>query len=348
MPKLAHFLLSSAAIATLALAVPVLAPAAQAQDKPVSLRLGHWLPAQHPLHAGFNAWGAAVEKASGGTIKTQVFPAQQLGAAKDHYDMARDGVADLTYVNPGYAPGRFPIIAGSELPFLFANAKEGSAALDSWYRKYAEKEMADVKVCLTWAHDAATYHGKIRISKPDDLKGKKIRAGNATMARLVTMAGGVNVQVAAPEARESLERGTADAITFPWDSLFIFGIDKVAKFHMDAPLYVSNFVLAMNKGTYNKLSASQKKAIDANCSTEAALALAGPWADIEAAGRTKLRAMPDHEFIKPSDADMAAWRKIGDEMTKIWYDDVKKVGFDGEKVLGELKAELKKRNSAAF
>jgi len=33
-------------------------------------------------------------------------------------------------------------MGGMELPFLFANAKAGSAALDQWYRKYAAKEMA--------------------------------------------------------------------------------------------------------------------------------------------------------------------------------------------------------------
>ena len=49
---------------------------------------------------------------------TRSIPSQQLGKAFDHYDMARDGIADLTYVNPGYQPGRFPIIAAGELPFL--------------------------------------------------------------------------------------------------------------------------------------------------------------------------------------------------------------------------------------
>ena len=34
--------------------------------------------------------------------------------------MARDGIADFTYVNPGYQPGRFPIIAAGELPFLMS------------------------------------------------------------------------------------------------------------------------------------------------------------------------------------------------------------------------------------
>jgi len=30
--------------------------------------------------------------------------------------MARDGIADITYVNPGYQPGRFPIIAIGQMP----------------------------------------------------------------------------------------------------------------------------------------------------------------------------------------------------------------------------------------
>lgn len=321
---------------------------AAAQDKAVTLRLAHWLPPAHPLHPAWQEWGKSLEQATNGTVKVQIFPAQQLGAAKDHYDMARDGVADLTYVNPGYTPGRFPIIAGSELPFLFSNGKSGSAAIDAWYRKYASKEMADVKVCMAFVHDPGTFHSKVRIAKPDDVKGLKIRAANSSVARLVTLAGGTNVQVTAPEAREALERGVADAITFPWGSLFIFGIDKVVKYHLEVPLYISNFVLAMNKNTYAKLSANQKKAIDSHCTSEWSEKINTKWSDAEAAGKGKMLALEGHEGVKPSAADMAAWKKLGDEMTNAWYEDVKKVGVDGKAALEELKAELKKRNAAAF
>ncbi|WP_341704897.1 TRAP transporter substrate-binding protein, partial [Ferrovibrio sp.] len=309
-------------------------------------RLAHWLPPQHPLHPAWQAWGADLEKASGGSLKVQIFPAQQLGAAKDHYDMARDGVADLTYVNPGYTPGRFPVIAGSELPFLFSNGKSGSAAIDSWYRKYAPKEMADVKVCMSFVHEPGTFHSKVKISKPDDVKGLKIRAANSTVARLVTMAGGTNVQVSAPEAREALERGVADAITFPWDSLFIFGIDKVVKYHTTVPLYISNFVLAMNKATYAKMTDAQKKVMDAHCTSEWSEKINTTWSDREAAGQAKMLGLAGHEGVKPGDADMAAWRKLADEMTNAWYEDAKKAGVDGKAALAELKAELKKRNAA--
>ena len=98
---------------------------AHAQDKTVQLKLSSWVPPAHPLNPALQAWGEDIDKASGGTIKSTLFPSEQLGKAIDHYDMARDGIADFAYVNPGYQPGRFPIIAAGELPFLMANAKGG-------------------------------------------------------------------------------------------------------------------------------------------------------------------------------------------------------------------------------
>ena len=110
---------------------------ALAQEKTFELKLSHWVPASHPLQKALEDWGAAVEKASGGTLHYKVYPAQQLGKAFDHYDMARDGIADLTYINPGYQPGRFPIIAAGELPFLISDDRRRLEGLDAWYRKYA-------------------------------------------------------------------------------------------------------------------------------------------------------------------------------------------------------------------
>jgi len=87
-----------------------------AQDKTFELKLSHWVPPSHPLQKAIEDWGTDVEKASNGTITYKVFPSQQLGKAFDHYDMARDGIADVTYVSPGYQPGRFPIFDAATCP----------------------------------------------------------------------------------------------------------------------------------------------------------------------------------------------------------------------------------------
>ncbi|HEY6025491.1 MAG TPA: TRAP transporter substrate-binding protein, partial [Pseudolabrys sp.] len=300
--------------------------AALAQEKTFDLKISHWVPPSHPLQKALEEWGADVEKESGGTIHYKVFPAQQLGKAFDHYDMARDGIADLTYINPGYQPGRFPIIAAGELPFLIANAKGGSQALDAWYRKYADKEMKDVKFCLAFVHDPGSFHSKTKkIVLPSDIKGMKIRPAHATMAEWVKQLGGTNVQSSAPEVRDILDKGVADAVTFPWGSVPLFGIDKVTKYHMDVPLYTTTFAFVFNKNTYNQMSARQKKAIDDHCTNEWALKVAAPWADFEHAGIAKIKAEQGQEVYELTPAQLAEWKKSAEPLEKKWAAGVKKV-----------------------
>ena len=334
--------LASLTAMTLGLTVP-----AQAQDKTFELKLSHWVPPSHPLQKALEQWGASVEQASGGTIKYKVFPAQQLGKAFDHYDMARDGIADLTYINPGYQPGRFPIIGAGELPFLVANAKGGSQALDAWYRKYAETEMKDVKFCLAFMHDPGSFHAKAKkIMVPGDIKGMKIRPAHATMASFVTLLGGTNVQSSAPEVRDILEKGVAEAVTFPWGSVPLFGIDKVTKYHMDVPLYATTFAFVFNKAVYGQMSAAQKKVIDDHCTNEWSLKVAGPWADFEAAGVQKLKSDPAHEVYPISKEQVAEWRKAAEPLANTWAENVKKAGANPDGIMKELKDSLAKYQAA--
>jgi TRAP-type C4-dicarboxylate transport system substrate-binding protein len=334
--------------ALLALWLAALAQPAMAQEKTFELKISHWVPASHPLQKSLEDWGAAVEKASGGTIKYHVYPAQQLGKAFDHYDMARDGIADVTYVNPGYQPGRFPIIGAGELPFLMSAAKGGSMGLDDWYRKYAGKEMKDVKFCLAFIHAPSSFHSRTKkIIVPNDIKGMKIRPADATIANFVTLLGGTNVQSSAPEVRDVIERGVADAVTFPWGSLVLFGIDKVTKFQMDAPLYVTTFVLVMNKDKYNEMSDRQKKAIDDNCNTEAAGRIGEPWGKFEDAGLDKVKAEAGQEVYSLTPEQTALWKKAAEPLVKTWSDSVRNTGADPDTALSELRASLAKYNALA-
>jgi TRAP-type C4-dicarboxylate transport system substrate-binding protein len=192
----------------------------------VELSLAHWVPGTHPLQTlGMEPWIESINKASDGRINITIYPSQQLGAAADHYDMARDGISDISFINPGYQPGRFPIMSAAELPFNFANAKGGVRALTEWYKAYADEEMSDVYFCMAISHDPGTMHGKEKILVPEDIKGKTVRPANATEARFVNLLGGASVQVPAPAMREALAKGTADITQSPWESLYIFGAD---------------------------------------------------------------------------------------------------------------------------
>jgi TRAP-type C4-dicarboxylate transport system substrate-binding protein len=330
-------------VACIGLATLCASGLAVAQDKTVQLKLSTWVPPAHPINPAFVAWAADIEKESGGTIKSTLFPSEQLGKAFDHYDMVRDGIADFVYANPGYQPGRFPIVSAIELPFLIANGKGGTAAADEWYRPYAAQEMKDVHYCFSFVLDPSTFHSKRKIVMPEDIKGMKIRPADATVGAFVNLLGGTNVQASAPEAREVLERGVADAIAFPWGSIILFGMDKVVKFHIDDPLFSSMGSWLMNKAKYDSLSPAQKAVIDHHCTSEWAEKVASPWADFEHGGRDKIAAMPGHEVYKLTPEQMAAWKKAAEPLKAKWASQVK----DADVVFARLEAALKQHGAAA-
>lgn len=187
----------------------------QAEEK-VTFSFATWVPPGYPpLFAGLNPWMEAIKADSGGSIDFELYEGGALGKAKDHYDMAASGIADITWIVPGYTPGRFPILERVELPFTFANsAAAAGAAAQEWYAPYAADEMSEVKLLLLHANAFGTFHTKdIEIRRPEDISGHTVRPANAGIAKWVNALGGSSVPIPAPEATDALSRGTVDAIS---------------------------------------------------------------------------------------------------------------------------------------
>jgi len=320
-------------------------PVAAQADKLAMLKLSSWLPPQHPLNPSLLAWAESLKKASGNSIMATLFPEEKLGKAATHYDMVRAGVADFAYVNPADQPGRFPLVGGAALPFLFANGKGGSAAMDAWYRQYAEQEMKEVKFCFAFVHDPGTFHARRRISVPADLRGMRVRPATEPLSQLVAHLGGIPVQSTALEARNLVDRGEADAITFPWGSVPLFGIDTALRYHMDAPLYVTPFVWVMNRSRYESLAPTQKKAVDDHCTTEWAERVATPWAEFENAGRNRLT-QSGHHVYPLTHRQLKAWREAAAPCEAQWSEAVRRAGQDPKRALESLRASLAKYKAA--
>jgi len=334
-----------ARVIALAAALALSAPHAEAQDRTVELKLSHFMPPSHPLHKALEDWAASIEKASRGTINYKIYPAQQLGKAFDQYDMVRDRIADVSLVVPSYQPGRFPIIAGGELPFSISAGTGGSRALDAWYRQYAGNEMKDVKFCLAFVHHPGTFHANRKIMVPDDVKGMKVRPANATVASFVTLLGGTNVQASAPEVRDILEKGIAEAVTLPAGTAAFFGLDRILRYHMDAPLYTTAFVIVINKAVYDELPAAQKAVVDAHCTNEWAARVAEPFDEFERAGEVKLRTGSSEIYELTAD-QLALWKRVAAPLRKKWFDTVRKIGVNPVTAVDGLRDELVKQNAA--
>lgn len=329
-----------------ALAMTIGATSASADDKKFNLRLSYWVPPSHKLTPGYKDWAAALEKASNGTIKTTLYPSSQLGSGHDHYDMVKRGIADFGLINPGYTPGRFPVIATADLPFLVTDSLKAAPAIQRWYKKYAEKEMPDHVVCHNFTHQPGTFHSKGLIKVPADVKGLNVRTANQTMATFVTSLDGNSVQVPIMEAYETLKRGITSAITVPWGGLthpaFKFG--QVTTYTLDIPLYVSNFTDGISRKTYDQMSDAQKKAVQSVCTPEWSVRVYKHWYADDYAREQAVR-KSDRKITKIGPAEVALWRKAAEPVKAAWASAVKKAGYDPDVVLKELQDELKKSDA---
>jgi TRAP-type C4-dicarboxylate transport system substrate-binding protein len=329
-----------------AVALAIGATSANAQEKSVNLKLSYWVPPSHLLTPGYKDWAAALDKASNGTIKVTLYPSSQLGSGADHYDLVKRGVADFGLVNPGYTPGRFPVFAAADLPFMITDSQKGAAALHRWYKKYAEKEMPDHYVCHVYSHEKATFHGKKELRVPADVKGLKVRTANHTIATYVTSMGGNSVQVPIMEAHETLKRGITEAITSPWDGLthpaFRFG--EVTTYTLDVPLYVSAFTDGISRTFYNRLSDAQKKAIDSVCTPEWSRLVYKHWYE-DSIKREQAARQSDRKLTRIGPDEIKLWREAAKPVYDAWAAAVKQAGYDPDRVLAELQDELKKEGA---
>ncbi|SEG65701.1 TRAP transporter substrate-binding protein [Marinobacterium lutimaris] len=318
--------------------------AAMAQAE--TLRLSHWVPATHPVQVtGIEPWAKSIEEASGGDLSIQIFPAQQIGSAPDHYDMVRDGIVDISWTNPGYNAGRFPIYSLIEIPFHISGGAAGAKAIHSWYQDYAKKEMSDVFFCAVNSHETGALHSKKKITQPSELSGLNIRPAHATMARFVSNLGAAPVQVPAPEAREAIARGIADAITFPWGSIYDFGIDKEVKYHMDLPMYVSAQVLLFNKDSLNGLSEQNRQVIYDHCTPDWSQKMSQGWVDDDRAAREQMIADEGHTVTRPSEEEEALWREAAIPSLDKWKSDVAASGIDADKTYEDYLQSLQENNA---
>ena len=341
-----QFLLAAGATA-IAITSGLCGPTAQAADKKVTLRFSHFLPPKQKLNVGFREWNNALKKATNGTLSFVFFPSSQLGSARDHYDMIKRGTADAGLINPGYTPGRYPVVGAVNLPFMVSDGLKGAAAMTRYYAKYAGKEMSEVQTCHVFSHEPGTFHANKPIKVPADVKGLKIRTASATISSYVISMGGNAVQVPIMEAFETLKRGITEGITVPWGSLITNNFGKVTKHSLDTPLYVVVFVTGFNKRKFAALSPAHKKAITDTCTPEWSRKIYQAWYDEEKILTKKIFADAKRTIHKIGAKEMTLWRTAAEPTYKQWGEVVKKRGYNPDKLLSELRAELKKDGALA-
>lgn len=197
-----------------------------AQD--VTLRVADSLPVGHYIAENLlKPFMAKVEET--GSVGFEYFPAQQLGKAKDMLSLTQTGVTDIGYVGPSYISDKLPLSSVGELPEAFSTSCQGTMAFWELAKPGGALDEAEfapegMRVLMVLVLSPYQIFASKEIGGLDSLKGMKVRSTGGAKDIALTKLGAVPVQMAAPETREALSRGTVDAIAFPNSSIMPYDL----------------------------------------------------------------------------------------------------------------------------
>ena len=140
----------------------------------VTARVGHAMPESHPQAAAMNKFVELAGNYTNNNVQIKAFHSALLGSDEKMLQAVQSGTQEFYIGTLAPLSTRVKEVQVWDLPFLFANGKGGSAAIDEWYRPYAAKEMKDVKFCFAFVHDPGTFHARKKITLPTDIKGMKV------------------------------------------------------------------------------------------------------------------------------------------------------------------------------
>jgi TRAP-type C4-dicarboxylate transport system substrate-binding protein len=334
--------ISLAALLTMTLSW-FLPTAAGAQDKPIELKFASWVSAVHGHHtAVIVPWAKMIEEKSGGRLKVAIFPGSTLGKPADHFDMVKNGIADMGFISPGYTPGRFPAVSVAELPLLFKTGKGASQATWSIYDKHMKKEFGDVKMLWIWVHPPGQFHlAKKQVKVVEDLSGLKIRAATPMLVTMVKALGATPVSIAAPETYSALERGVVDGTIFPWEAISSFKLAEVLRHHAVVNLYASPLVTIMNQKKYDSLPPDLKKVIDDLSGAWGAEYTGAAWDKNELDGIAAAKKVNATIYTVPAE-ERQRWAARLQPVEVEWVTSMEAKGVPGKQILSDLREAIKK------
>jgi TRAP-type C4-dicarboxylate transport system substrate-binding protein len=325
----------------IALGLSLIASAASAQ---VTLNVNTWVPPSHLLVADVvMPFCKDVEGATQGRVKCNLLP-KAVVAPPQTFDAVKNGLADISFIVPGYTPGRFVLTDAPEFPFMGDTSEALSVAYHRVYEKMLAKydEFKGVHVLSVFTHGPGQiYNTKRAVASLKDLDGLKIRVGGGLVNEVAKVLGTVPMLKPAPESYELMSQGVADGVFFPKESPLSFKLVPLIKHVTYVPggLYNTSFAHIVNETKWGQISEADRAAITKLSGVALARRTGKAWDATDAKGEKAVRdanipiVTADAKFIAEIKAKTSG-------LEKAWIDRAKAKGADGGAILAAIRAEL--------
>ena len=234
-----------------------------------TMTVGHAQPESNPRYISMEKFAADVAEKTHGHVTVDVFGNGQLGTEKE---MLEQVVAGVTQGMRGGQYDFSPRLLMFTLPFLANNRAEVTALLQSDLAKKVSAEAADttgtVIINLCDAGGFRQFSNNTRpLTKPEDLKGLKMRTNGMKTIDLTFQAMGANtVSVPYADLYMGLKTAIADGQENPWVNVEGMKFYEVQKYFTEVNYQFHPDPFYVNAEWWNSLPA-EFQAILTECAT---------------------------------------------------------------------------------
>lgn len=299
-----------------ALALAALALPAAAQDV---VKVGTFVPEQSTGVAKvIKPWMEAV---AGDTdaVTMQPFWGGTLGKNPfKQFELVQNGVADVTWVLPGYTAGQFPEMGVFELPFLFRTAEEASVVGWKMHEMGLLTGFDGVHVVGFFAAEPNALFMKKKIGSLDDIANMKVRSVGGIHASWLESLGAAPQTLSSAEMNEGLNRGTVDGAIQGWTGMKTFKSLPLVDQAYVVPAGAIPFLLLMNESKWNSLSEEAKTAIMAHGGAKMAQMGGDAYTDVGESIRSEVEAEGRIEIVVPDEATIEKYAAAAKPVHEAW------------------------------
>lgn len=232
----------------------------QAQD--VTLRLAHFAADTHPGHLAAMQFAQNVEKRSGGSLKIEIYPSNQLGAPPEQLEQTILGAVDMNLPTQGGLDKYEKAFGTVMTPFAFSSYEHAHKVLDGKFSDWAggKLEAQGLVLLSNWEYGFRNITNSVKpINTPDDVVGLKLRTPpELQIVAALEGLGAKTTQIAFPELPNALNQGVVDGQENPIGVIHHFKLNEFQK-HLALTRHVYNsMVHVVNKKMFDSLTAEQQ------------------------------------------------------------------------------------------
>lgn len=247
----------------LSLVLAAAAAGCTARADTIVIKLGHGLEPTHSVHRGMLFMAERLAEKSGGSMRIDVYPSQQLGSERELIELLQIGSVGMTKVSAAVLESFVPAFRIYGVPYLFTDQAHRDRVLTSSVGRDLLHATEPARVRGLTYYDSGTrsfYTTGRPIRTPDDLVGLKIRTQeSATAVQMVQALGGSATPIAWGELYTALQQGVVDGAENNPPSFYLSRHYEVCKYYsLDEHTSVPD-VLLVSAEVWEDLSPPQQQ-----------------------------------------------------------------------------------------